>query len=251
MRPQIDQTVSDWITGSRTEKGSDPASKGVFVANLIPPIFETYVKVLHWIDACYDDIDNPLSQPEKTILKIPSCEPLRSFVERRRTASLGNRIKWKELTELLNVPFVPEICFEWFRRRLADPWCLNRFIGGSRDGRKKECAALVSTLTQIYGENECFYRFSDIPFLHPTLENEPRLFTGLLREICDFQQSRNMEFEYWWPADRRWCVCSDYDLSVTIVAGDKQLISKLLANEVLECIRITTQSRVDSRAPIP
>ena len=33
-------------------------------------------------------IDDPLSEPEKTILRIPSCEPLKSFVEAKETIPL-------------------------------------------------------------------------------------------------------------------------------------------------------------------
>lgn len=220
MRPETDQTAFDWICSDRAEKQSGPAPKAVFVSNLIPPIFKTYVEVLHWTDACYSDIDNPLSPSENSILKITPCEPLRSFIQHRRAQSLPNRIRWSELAELLGVPFVPGICSEWFRNKLSDPWCLSRFLCGSIEGRKEECAALVSSLKQADGNDEVFFRFSDIQFYVPALQNQPQLFAGHLDEVCGFQQSRHLEFEYWWPADRCWCVCSNDDLLVTLVAGD-------------------------------
>lgn len=252
MRPEINETAFDWIRNGRVDKRSgDTACKPVYVSNLVPPVFETYVKVLHRIDASYDDIDNPLSPSENAILKITSCEPLRSFVQRRRAESLGDRIRWKELADLLSVPFAPEICDEWFRKKLADPWCWSRFLSGSADGRKEECAALVSTLLRASSDSECFFRFSDIPFYAKVYENQPRFFIGHLNEVCAFLQDRNLDFEYWWPSNRRWCVCSDYDLSVTIVAGDERLALDLLASGVLECIQATSHTRVDPFVPMP
>lgn len=252
MRPENNEPAFDWIRQGRAEKkpeGHD--ARAVFVSNLVPPIFETYARILHRIDACYDDIDNPLSPSENAILKISSCEPLRSFVQRRRDESRGNRVRWEELAELLDVPFGPEICGEWFRAKLADPWCWSRFLRSSVDGRKEECAALVSILARITSDSECFFRFSDIPFCAKGLENEPRFFKGRLNEVCVFLQGRNLDFEYWWPPDRRWCVCSDYDSSVTIVAGDKQLSADLLADHTLECIQVFSHTRVDWFAPMP
>jgi hypothetical protein len=252
MHPENNETIFDWIRNGRAEKkpgGHD--NRSVFVSDIIPPIFETYVRVLHRIDARYDDIDNPLSPVENAVLNISSCEPLRSFVEHRRAKSLGNRVRWKELAELLDLPFVAEIGGEWFRQKLADPWCWSRFLRGSADGRKEEYAALVSSLMRVTNDVDCFFRFSDIPFYATGRENEPRLFTGRLNEICPFLEGKNLDFEYWWPPDHRWCVCSDFDLSVTIVAGDEQLMSNLLANNILECIKTTAQTRVDPFVLIP
>src|ERR1700752_1101840 len=101
MTPELDQSVFDWIRTGRDETRW-PAP---VVSNLVPPIFESYAKLLHSIHPHYEFIDHPLSEPERAILKIPSCEPLRSFVEDRRLDSAGARIRWKQLAELLDVPF--------------------------------------------------------------------------------------------------------------------------------------------------
>jgi hypothetical protein len=252
MHPENDETVFDWIRHRRAEiKTRHHENTAIFVSNLVPPIFETYVRILHRIDASYDDIDSPLSPAENAVLNISSCEPLRSFVQHRRAKSLGNRIRWKELAEVMDVPFSPEICGEWFRQKLADPWCWSRFLRASVDGRKEECVALILSLMRVTDDSECFFRFSDIPFYAKARENEPRLFRGRLNEVCSFLENRNLDFEYWWPPDHRWCICSDCDLSVTIVAGNEQLTSHLLASDVLECIQATAQTRVDPFTLMP
>lgn len=252
MHPESNDTVFDWIRRGRTEKKAiGHNNKATEISNLIPPLFETYARVLHRVDACYDDIDHPLSPAENAVLNISSCEPLRSFVQHRRAKSLGNRIRWKELAELLDVPFVPEICDEWFRQKLADPWCWSRFLRASADGRKEERVALISSLKCVTDDSECFFRFSDIPFYAKVRKNEPRLFTGRLNQVSTFLEAENLDFEYWWPLDHGWCVCMDYDSSVTIVAGNEKLASDLLASPVLECIRATARTRVDPFVPMP
>ncbi len=189
-------------------------------------------------------------QLKSALLKIPPCEPLKPFIEARRTLSLGNRVKWKELAELLKVPFAPEICHEWYRKNLDDTWCWPRLLSGPADGKLQpdECAELVSLLVPFTNSEECFFRFSDIPFFN---SDEPKLFRGVLNEVCGFLEGRRFGFEYWWPPDQSWCVCSDYDLHFSVVAGPRTLVSALLASSVLECIEITPENRIDVFAPMP
>ena len=93
MQPEHDEIAFDWIRSGRTEldKSKTLDWAGKFVSHLMPPVFEAYAKVLHRIDVHYDFIDNPLSAPENAILRVPSCEPLKSFVEGRRAESIGDR----------------------------------------------------------------------------------------------------------------------------------------------------------------
>lgn len=255
MFPEQDQTVFDWIRSGRTElaRTRTPDWAGNVVSHLIPPVFESYAKLLHNIHAHYEFIDNPLSSPENAILRIPSCEPLRSFVERRRADSRGNRIRWKELADLLNVPFAPAINHEWYRQKLADAWCWPRLLCGPDDGylTEEECQRLASMLKSIEADEECFFRFSDIPFYAPTESRKPQLFRGTLDGVSDFQKENRLGFEYWWPSSRSWCVCSDYDLKFTIIGGPTELISAFVLDDFLECIEVTPSTRIDPFAPMP
>jgi hypothetical protein len=222
----------------------------VLVSQLVPPLFEAYARILHRIDAYYENIDNPLSPAEIAILGIPPCEPLRSFVEDRRANSMGTRVRWRELAELLDVPLAPGISGAWFSEKLEEN-CWPRFL---RPGKQwptgEECAALVSALKLVGSKDECFFRFSDIPFIGKA---KPPLFKGALDEVCSFLMGtpHRVGFEYWCPVDRNWCVCADYDLEVTIIGGSRKLISALLTDVVLECIEATPQTRVDPFTPLP
>jgi hypothetical protein len=77
------------------------------------------------------------------------------------------------------------------------------------------------------------------------------LFRGTLDEVAESQKENRLGFEYWWPSDRSWCVCSDYDLHFTIIAGRSQLVSALLKHGVLECLEVNPRTRIDVFAPIP
>lgn len=125
-----------WIRGGVDElvPAESPNWKGNVVTHLMPAKFEAYAKILHRITAKYENIDNPLIDREIALLKIPSCSELRRFVETLREKGEGPKIRWRQLAELLGVPFGAEICHEWFRQSLAGPTCWSRFLFGPDEG---------------------------------------------------------------------------------------------------------------------
>lgn len=242
-----------WIRTGREELlPRDQPDWKSFVSNLIPKEFEAYVKILHQIDASYKNIDNPLTEGEVSLLKIPLCTKLRLFVEGRRQESRGPRIRWSELARLLGVPFEAGICHQWFRAAMEEPGCWPRFLGGPDDGglNAEELSALLSVLHPVAGSQDCFFRFSEISFIGT---DRPIQFCGLLAELSNFLAAGKYQFtpEYWWPRDHSWCVCSDYDLEFTIVAGSTDLVSRVLNDATLEVVQVTPQTRIDCYAPMP
>jgi hypothetical protein len=254
MQPRADQTAFEWIRSGRDEllASDNPSWKGNFVSHLLPKSFEAYAKLLHSIDANYQNIDNPLSEREVSILKIPPCKKLRSFVESLREERRGSRIRWETLAHLFGMPFKSEICHEWFQVSMEEQGCWSRFLFGPDDGNlnSNELSELLSVLRVFTGSQECFFRFAEIPFI--TTE-KPILFRGVLDELPTFLAEGEYQFtpEYLWPADQSWCVCSDYDLTFTIVAGSKELVSCVLNDATLEALEVTPQTRIDSYAPMP
>jgi hypothetical protein len=257
MQPEQDETAFEWIRRGRDERRMPESRnalsaerRGVFVSHLMPPVFEAYAKILHRIDAYYENIDNPLSGAEIAILKIPPCEPLKTFVEQRRAYGQGTRIRWRELAELLNVPFVAELDWTWYRKKLEEG-CSSRFLrSGGAWPVGGECTELASTLLPFAQTESCFSQFSEIPFIG---EKRPPLFKGSVDEVSSFLKAGGYRcgFEYWWPVDHTWCVCSDFDLSVTVVAGSSKLISALLSSSILESIEVKSQTRIDPFVPMP
>jgi len=248
MQPQPDESAFDWIRHGRKKLANGWA--GNLVSHLMPSVFEAYAKVLHWIEARSENIDKSLTPREISILKIPPCEELRSLVEGRRAKVKGPRIKWREVAEVLNVPFAPEICHEWYRQKL-DEGCWPRLLYGPADGllSPEECKELVSVLQPFSDDGECLFRFAEMPFIGT---DKTLLYQGALDEIESFLKSGGYQFtpEYWWPPSQSWCVCSNYDLMFTVVGGSRKLISALLSSDVLECLVVTSQTRIDSFAPV-
>ncbi len=252
MQPCPDDAF-EWIRTGREEllPRDDPNWKS-FVSNLLPKKFDAYAKILHGIQARYDNIDNPLPDREFALLEIPPCTKLRSFVENLRRRRRGSRIRWKTLAHLMNVPFAAEICHEWFRARMEEPGCWPRFLYGPSDGdlNNDELLEVLSILGCFTGSKDCFFRFGEIPAIGT---DKPILFRGLLNELATFLNDRKDQFtpEYWWPTDHNWCLCTDYDLTFTIVGGSRKLITTILKNVSLEALEVTPQTRIDYKAPIP
>ena len=247
VRPCPDKDF-EWIKTGVSELVSSEA----FVSHLLPPKFEAYAKILHPITANYANIDHPLSDQEIARLRIPPCTELRSFVETKRDKGEGPRIKWKELAAFFGVPFASEICHEWFRVRLSDPACWSRFFCGPDEGNLdcEELSEVLSLLRPFTGKQECFLRFAGISLV---TKDGPILFVGVLDEVVNFLEENEYRFspEYLWPSDRNWCLCTDYDLTFTVVGGPQKLISSVLGSSTLEALQVNQQTRIDWLAPIP
>ena len=203
MRP-CPNDVFEWIRTGRQKfpPHADSNWKGISLSGLIPKKFEAYAKMLHTIDATYENIDAPLTEHENEILKIPKCNVLRSFVEKLRQECQGTRIRWKTLAQLMGVPFQTEICHEWFRTTMGEPSCWPRLLVGPSEGflNAKELPEVVSILDHFTLSQDCFFRFSEIAFI---ATEKQILFRGALDELSQFLTDGRYQLtpEYWWPSD--------------------------------------------------
>lgn len=48
----------------------------------------------------------------------------------------------------------------------------------------------------------------------------------------------------WWPADRRWCVGTDIDLSSSYVAGSEPVVRALLDHDRLEAMPVESSDPI-------
>src|SRR5205085_8766664 len=134
MRAISDNSEFTWIEESRSKpigRYDDPNWPGNPVSLVIPPLFHRYIKVLHRLEARYENIGNPLSPEELRILQIPECGELRALVERYRNLK-PPRILWRTVADYLGVAYAPAISDDWFRA-VIDPGCWPRYVYGPPD----------------------------------------------------------------------------------------------------------------------
>ncbi len=248
MKNTTETSCFEWIRTGRQQIPPANSPGGVPLACVLPLKFERYAKILHRLSVSEDRIDPSLTREELAILEIPDCILIKQLVASKPK---GTRIFWSEAAQHLEVPYSQEITPEWFSRSLApNPQCWPRFIDGPADGvlDKEESSELASILAKNTTQSACNFRHPEIPFIGT---DQTILFEGSLEEVPEFFADFQFGPEYWWPHDHQWCVCSDYDLTFTIVGGSSQLITALLRSEVLECIEISSEIRVDDLAPMP
>jgi hypothetical protein len=114
----------------------------------------------------------------------------------------------------------------------------------------KEFPEMLSILRTYSGSEDCLFRFSEWGIQRT---NKPLTVRGALDELTLFLTEKSYRFtpEYWWPADRSWCLCSEFDSKFTVVGGSKDLISSVVNNATLEALEVTAQTRIDNAVPLP
>jgi hypothetical protein len=251
MLPCKDESVFQWIRENRSTpagKYDDPDWKGVSVSVALPAMFESYVKILHRLDAHYENIDNPLSPQELSILGIPKCSSLRNLVEHHRS-NRSTRVRWKDAAHSLGLAFESGITDDWFRA-VIEPGCWPRFIYGPGDGwlDPEDGDSLVRVLRKATERDAVYLRMAEIPLI--TTET-PLLYEGHFEDVLDLLRTErsNMLPEYWWPRDHSWCICSDYDLTFTLIGASNEVCQHLLEDDILECVEVTPETRIDFRSP--
>ena len=253
IQAETDASPFEWIRSGRVKTEPNcgkPDWPGVPVAAVVPAVFETYAKIFHSIEGRYENIDRPLDPEETKILGLPKCSLLRDFVQQMRTQAEAPTLRWKQLTDALGLPFQRQLSDEWFRAVLP-LGCWPRYVWGPAEGilEEREAAMLISILSTFSESSKCYFRFAEIAYI---ATDEPLLYSGELSHLSQFLKETDRQFtpEYWWPEDQSWCLCSDYDLSFTILGGSQELVNRILTNEYLESICVTPDTRVDFRAPI-
>lgn len=247
-----DDSAFEWIRAGCDEllRGDDPRWVGNSVSHLMPPVFESYAKLLHQIDASYKYLDNPLPSAEEKLLNVPRCNELVQLIQKHR-AENSLRVRWRELADLYQLPYQRHINLEWFQGKV-ERGCWPRYLSGPDEGQLNEDEFLrVCFLLEHFTDNqEIFARFALMPFISAEVDKPP-LFKGSLSQLHTVVRDRYPRTpEYWWPEDHSWCLCSDYDLTFTVMGGPRALIEKILNDDFLEAIEVTRDTRIDYKAPI-
>ena len=233
------------------------------VAHCIPPIFPCYVKMFHPI---YEDLS--VGNEEQTWQDDAGAKPAapRTEIEQSIQNALGGstlvyggiepgsrlvRIRWAELARRLSMPFVPTLSSWSFTRQFPGGSWPRRLIGPEEGTLASiEQNALVSVLRRNTDTDRCFFHFS---FMATSEWNEDLLFEGSLNDAGQFpEETPNVRCTptHWFPENHSWLVCTDYDLTFTLVGGPESLTRELLNHHALECVAVQPGTRVDWRADL-
>ena len=233
------------------------------VAHCIPPIFPAYVKIFHPI---YEDLSvqneeltwqddataNPAAeeaQIDQDIQDILSGSTL--VYGAAEPGSRPVRICWVQLARRLGLPFVPTLSSWSFTRQFPGGSWPKHLIGPQEGTLASiERDALLSVFHRHTGIDRCFFHF----WMLATSEwKKDLLFEGVLDDVRRFPddvQGVRYTPTHWFPKDRSWLVCTDYDLTFTLVGGPERLVRDLLDHHALECVSVQPGTRVDSKADL-
>ena len=220
-----------WTTGERPDGGD-----GNTVRHCLPPRFESYFKLLHPIY-----IDKSITNK-----KLTWDEANKDFKEEDL-----EKTTWKDLADEYNVKFVPEISFESFRKALKDQLWPRYIIGPDEGNLEPYILKSLEKILVDYTSNKeavyfCYFFLAtedwDVPVWRP--------YKGRLKDVHRFKELDEFYTSptYWWPEDKSWCVCSDYDLEFTLIGGSKELIEQLYNAHQFEGLIVDLNTRIDYKA---
>ena len=162
------------------------------------------------------------------------------------------RIRWRELADRLGLTFHPEVTVDTFTCNFEGrSW--PRYLIGPEDGRPDEntCREILRSVCTTTSDSafsqRCYFHYDR----EATVEWDSELLfeadLGDVFEISSLEQVQRSP-THWWPIDRSWFVCSDRSLAFTLVGAADEIIDALVANEELECVPVTENTRVDYRS---
>lgn len=244
-----DLTAFQWIRDVRDRFRARRTGISL-VTDLVPAGFESYCKILHPIymdpsiqdpDINWDESMNQGSAEElgriESILHGSKLVGVSADPDKQYP-----RIRWKELAGRFQIPYGPAITDKTFLNHFSgSSW--PRFLFAPEEGDLN--LIQFRTLAQAirdFSRNEFCYFYYD---LLATENFNDWLFEGnlaRLEELSDLKVRTTPT--YWWPKDRSWCVCTDYDLPFTFVGGPENLIEIICKNNLLESIEFPETAKV-------
>ncbi|MGW2399480.1 hypothetical protein ACWCYY_23255 [Kitasatospora sp. NPDC001664] len=212
-----DGTGLAWLSA---RLGRPEPGPGHLVSQLLPDGYQAYVRIFHR----FESLDGAVQGPS-----------------------------WREWAERSGVPFLPELSHRWLKDGLETQdedgeVTTVRWVAedGALDAASRR--ALAGALETVTGDQPVHYAW-DLAAVTNGLD-APLLRTAPLAGLEAVRTEAaalvgDSGPEYWWPEDRTWVVCTDYDLLSTYVACDTPTAALLLATPSLETIEATPHTRVD------
>jgi hypothetical protein len=236
--------------------------KGNFVSHCVPPIYPAYCKIFHniyqdasvsdrtltWNDSEQRDGDTALNgafdklEVEATWVYGGDYDP-----------TTCTRIRWKELAGNLGLVFHPEINVDSFTRNFPGRSWPRHLIGPEEgilhpDTCREIVRSIATSTSDFEVSQECFFHYDCFATNAP--QDGDKLYSGKLIEALEtynFPETYGSPAQ-WWPKDRSWLVCTDWDLTFTLFGGSDDTINTLISNKELECLPVEPTTRIDYKS---
>lgn len=235
MEENTEIQLSNWLE-EHTDPPNNPAPgwKGNLVGNFVPKIYQAYCKVLQPMYVDQNVTDRSLM-----------------WTTDNEAFARGERIFYRELARYYKLRYTKELSVNTILQACGQNF--PRYLSGVDEGTidEESCRRIVSVLRSSAGQ-PCFFYYDFLKTPDLSIENNymGKLFTGQLEEVLLLYTDARVKGSpsYWWPADKSWCVWTDYDLTFTIIGGPQMLIDAFVADDFLECIKVDVTTRIDRYA---
>jgi len=160
------------------------------------------------------------------------------------------RLRIRDLAARFHRPFGAD--FSVFS--IADQLPLNIALPEEGVLPKQIAARLIQILRAIRDNWDCFFMWTlTPPNLGDDVPGVANVYRGDIDDLLAYMSQLTPEGgktlpEFWWPDDRAWAVCTNTDLTFSVMGGSQQLIARVLADPEIEAIRVRSETRVDERA---
>ncbi|MEM1438265.1 MAG: hypothetical protein AAF680_00135 [Pseudomonadota bacterium] len=157
------------------------------------------------------------------------------------------RVTWKDLAKEYGVRYHRQINVDAFSAAFGGNW--PRFMLGPEEGTLD--SPLLEKLGNILSGHTTDSRWLFEYYLVATFDiQSDELFVGGQSDLptANDQAKCGAGPTYWWPADRAWCVCSDYDLAFTVVGTTRAALADLANSDDLEGFEMRLTDRIDYKS---
>lgn len=263
MQKLDDHTPHDWIAEATKSTQRWPKFKknvGVTVSSCVPPSYEAYAKILHPIYANHGAgpgmwwADMRPRRSVKEFLKglIGRGDPWERITREATLVSRSagdderqERLTWKEVADAMGVTYHAQMTTDSFTTSERHSWPAQYFSPDEGDLGAEFTLRLADLLDK---EQQCYFHYDLISGHDEDWEGDT-LYLGTLEELPAWLAEHDHKSPTtWWPEDRSWCVYTDEDLTFTLVGGARDLIDRILSDDVLEAFESAPTHRVDNYA---
>lgn len=254
-----DASAADWLLAGLVPHGDfGPPYLISTSAQLIPPIYDAYAMIFHRIDAeiLPKDEGHSWASWERAQPDEPSTPPLLATLRQASTLVRGGsvpdgevrRVFWRDLATALGLALTPRLTDRELTKGFGGSW--PRHFFGPHEGRldATQLVILAELLARHSPASDAFFRYWWLA-TDDWDGGHDQAFQGRILDVATLHDEPHLMRctpTHWFPADRAWCVASDYDCTMTLVGGSRTLIADLLADPALEALRIGRDEPLDA-----